>query len=172
MLRNHDITFLKQFAIVILGLHIVAAVLLVVAWVLHENRAVEEDPRRAQAVEQRLRPVGAVYAGASGAAARAAAAEAAREAAAGQIAYGGTLDGQVIYDQLCGACHGSGAGGAPTLARAEWSARLAKGRDTLLAHAIEGYQGEDGIMPPRGGNPALTDEQVAASVDWMLDNLQ
>ena len=42
----------------------------------------------------------------------------------------------------------------------------------LHRHAIEGYTGATGVMPPKGGNPALTDEQVIATVDWMLDNLK
>ena len=44
--------------------------------------------------------------------------------------------------------------------------------DTLHKHAIEGYTGSAGLMPAKGGNPALTDEQVIASVDWMIDNLK
>ncbi|TWG85939.1 hypothetical protein L599_000900000530 [Luteimonas sp. J16] len=65
-----------------------------------------------------------------------------------------------------------GAGGAPTLAAGQWSARIAQGAETLYRHAIEGYTGSAGVMPPKGGNPALTEEQVRASVDWMLDNLK
>ena len=55
---------------------------------------------------------------------------------------------------------------------AAWTARSAQGEDTLIKHAIEGYQGAAGLMPARGGNPALTDAQVAASVKWMLANLK
>jgi cytochrome c5 len=44
--------------------------------------------------------------------------------------------------------------------------------DTLLKHAIEGFTGNAGIMPPKGGNPSLTDEQVQATVQWMVDNLK
>ena len=51
-------------------------------------------------------------------------------------------------------------------------ARIAQGADTLHKHAIEGFQGNAGIMPAKGGNPALTDEQVIATVQWMVDNLQ
>ena len=91
---------------------------------------------------------------------------------AGQVAYDGTLDGKVIYDNLCGACHTSGAGGAPKLERAAWTARIAQGMDTMNKHAIEGFQGSAGIMPAKGGNPSLTDEQVIATVDWMVDNLK
>ncbi|TQD51331.1 c-type cytochrome, partial [Marilutibacter aestuarii] len=102
----------------------------------------------------------------------AAASAAAAAAAASQVAYGGTLDGAVIYNNLCTGCHTSGAGGAPTLDHSHWDARLAKGTDTLHKHAIEGFTGEAGLMPAKGGNPALTDEQVVAAVDWMLDNLK
>ncbi|MGH8107055.1 MAG: c-type cytochrome, partial [Arenimonas sp.] len=36
---------------------------------------------------------------------------------------------------------------------------------------IEGYNNV-GVMPERGGNPSLTDEQVVATVDWMIANLK
>ena len=76
------------------------------------------------------------------------------------------------YFNLCSGCHTSGAGGAPTLTQAQWAPRIAQGRDVLIQHAIEGFTGNSGFMPARGGNPALSDEQVIASVDWMLDNIQ
>ena len=106
-------------------------------------------------------------------AAQAAAQAAALAKAASQVAYGGTTDGKVIYEQLCTACHTTGVGLAPTLDHAHWDARIAQGKDTLYKHAIEGYTGPDGgIMPPKGGNPALTDEQIHATVDWMIGNLK
>lgn len=171
-MRNYDLVFLKHFSQVIAALMGVTLVLLVVAGILHSQRATEPDPKLTELVNARLQPAGAVYAGETGAAALAAAAEAARAAAAGKVAYGGTEDGSVIYNNLCGACHTSGAGGAPKLVAAEWTARKAKGVDTLIKHAIEGIQGDAGVMPPRGGNPALTDAQVAATVHWMLENLK
>ncbi|MBT2782687.1 cytochrome c5 family protein, partial [Lysobacter sp. ISL-52] len=39
-------------------------------------------------------------------------------------------------------------------------------------HAVDGFTGTSGVMPPKGGNPALTNEQVAATVDWMLGNIK
>ena len=80
--------------------------------------------------------------------------------------------GAVIFDSLCAGCHKSGAGGAPTMLTAHWAARIAQGKDTLNKHAIEGFTGAAGVMPAKGGNPALTDEQVVATVDWMLGNLK
>lgn len=171
-MRNHDLVFLKHFSMVILFLMGVTVVLIVFALILHRTAPHEAAPGADARVVERIQPVGAVYAGETGAAAMAAAAEAARLAAASQVAYGGTLDGQVIYDKLCGACHTSGAGGAPMLTQSAWSARVAQGMDTLVTHAIEGYQGTAGLMPARGGNPALTDAQVESTVKWMVDNLK
>lgn len=117
----------------------------------------------------RIAPVGDVYAGSTGAAAAAAAAAAMAAKAASQVAYGGTLNGEEIYNKLCTGCHTSGAGGAPMLNAAGIGARLASsGIATLHTRAIEGFTGNTGVMPARGGNPALTDEQVKATVDWMV----
>lgn len=170
--RNHDLVFLKNFSLVIAILAAITFALILLG--VYFNSRIEADPNPVaiRATEQRLRPVGAVFAGSTGAAAQAAAQAAALAAAAGQVAYDGTLDGSVIYANLCGACHTSGAGGAPKLESAAWTARIAQGMDTLNKHAIEGYQGSAGIMPAKGGNPSLTDEQVIASVQWMVDNLK
>ena len=157
---------------VILFLMGVTAVLLVFAYYMHGTAAHTTDPRVEQRTLDRIKPVAGVYAGETGAAAMAAAAEAARVAAASQVAYEGTLDGSVVYGNLCSACHASGAGGAPMLTQAAWSARVGQGMDTMVKHAIDGYQGPAGLMPARGGNPSLTDEQVAATVKWMVDNLK
>lgn len=171
-MRNYDLEFLKHFSMVIGFLVLVTLGLILGSIWLNSERAADTDPALVAAVESRLAPAGAVHAGASGAAALAAAADAARAAAASQVAYGGTEDGSVIYGNLCGACHTAGAGGAPKMEKAAWAERSAQGFDTLVKHAIEGYQGAAGIMPARGGNPALTDAQITATVQWMLDNLK
>lgn len=170
--KNHDLEFLKKFSLVIVFLTVVTLGLIIGASFLHHSAPRDADPRTAELTQARIAPVGAVYAGATGAAAQAAAAAAAQAAASSQVAYGGTTDGSVIYQNLCSACHTGGVGGAPTLTHAAWASRIAQGADTLHKHAIEGFTGSTGIMPPRGGNPALTDEQVSASVDWMLANLK
>jgi cytochrome c5 len=60
--------------------------------------------------------------------------------------------------------------GAPKFAdAAAWSARIDQGMDTLVKHAIEGFQGSAGYMPAKGGNPALSDEQVRSAVQHMVD---
>ena len=172
-MRNYDLEFLKHFSMVIGFLMLVTAGLIVGAYFLHDSLPPEVNPKAAQITEARIAPAGAVYAGETGAAAQAAAAAAAAAAASSQVAYGGTLDGGEIYKNLCGACHTSGVGNAPTLDHSHWDARIAQGNDTLYRHAIEGFTGPDGgVMPPKGGNPGLTEEQIHATVDWMLANLK
>ncbi|PJK08062.1 hypothetical protein CO614_00835 [Lysobacteraceae bacterium NML120232] len=161
---------MKKFSSLIVPLAVVAVALVLFArntdTLLPQAMAPEVQ---AQTVE-RIAPVSAVYSGSTGAALAAAAAAAAAKAATSQVAYGGTLDGKVIFDSLCTGCHTSGAGGAPMLNAAGIGARLARsGIETLHKHAIEGFTGSTGVMPARGGNPALTDEQVIASVDWMVE---
>ncbi|MBN6149085.1 cytochrome c5 family protein [Xanthomonas sp. AmX2] len=172
-MRNYDLEFLKRFSMVIGLLVVITLGLIVFAAYLHRSLPPEVSPVAQKRTEERLAPSGAVYAGSTGAAAQAAAQAAATAKAASQVAYGGTTDGKTIFDNLCTACHTTGVGKAPTLDRAHWDARIAQGKETLYKHAIEGYTGPDGgIMPPKGGNPALSEEQVHATVDWMLSNLK
>jgi cytochrome c5 len=170
--KNYDIEFLKRFSALIAGLVAFTIVLIVFAIILHDRKPREPSPEQLARIEARIRPVMGVYAGETGRAAMLAALEAQRAAQTAQAAFGGTLDGGEIYQKLCSACHATGAGGAPKLVRAAWEKRIAQGFDVLLRHSIEGYQGEYGLMPARGGNPALTDEQVEVAVRWMLDHLE
>lgn len=171
-MRNYDLEFLKKFSLVIGFLMLVTLGLMVGAYYVHLQLPPEVRPNAVRQTQARIAPAGAVYAGSTGAAAQAAATAAAAAAAASQVAYGGTTDGSVIYAQLCTGCHTSGAGGAPTMTAAGMGARASKGTETLYKHAIEGFTGTAGVMPAKGGNPALTDEQVKATVDWMMANLK
>ncbi len=82
--------------------------------------------------------------------------------------------GEAIYSGLCISCHGSGIPGIPQLGdAAAWVERIAKGKESLYANAINGYTGTSGIpMPAKGGNPSLSDADVQAAVDYMLENSQ
>ena len=74
------------------------------------------------------------------------------------------------YARACAACHGQGIAGAPKAGdKAAWAARIAKGNDTLYKHAIEGYQGEAGLMPAKGGRPDISDDLIRAAVDHMVE---
>jgi cytochrome c5 len=171
--RNYDLVFLKHFSQVIALLVGITIALILLGMYINGLKAPEVNPVAEAATLARIEPAGAVFAGSTGAAAQAAAASLAAEAAKGQVAYDGTLDGSVIYGNLCTGCHTAGVAMAPKLEKSAWAARIAQGADVLHAHAINGYNGPDGgVMPARGGNPSLTDEQVVATVDWMLSQLK
>jgi cytochrome c5 len=172
IVRNYDLDFLKKFSMVLGILAALTLSLILFAHHLQGTLVPEQDPAVAKRTLARIAPAGAVYAGQTGAAAQAAAVAAAATKAASQVAYGGTKDGATIFGNLCTGCHTSGAGGAPTLTAAGIGARAGKGKDTLYKHAIEGFTGTAGHMPPKGGNPALSDDQVKATVDWMLANVK
>jgi cytochrome c5 len=72
-----------------------------------------------------------------------------------------------VYSSVCSACHNAGVAGAPKADDGdEWARRLEeKGLDTLVSHSINGFQG----MPARGGNPNLSDEEVAGTVAYILE---
>ena len=170
-MRNHDLVFLKHFSQIIAFLAVVTVGLILLGLYINGLKPVEVSEAKAAQIALAIQPHGAVYAGATGAAAQAAAKTAADDAAKGQIAYGGTLDGSVIFGNLCTGCHTNGVGGSPKMEKAAWGARIAQGKDTLHKHAIQGYNNV-GVMPARGGNPSLTDAQVIATVDWMIGNLK
>jgi len=55
--------------------------------------------------------------------------------------------------------------GAPKAGdKAAWAPRIAQGLPTLHEHANKGIR----AMPAKGGNPALSDDQVNAAVDYMV----
>ena len=81
--------------------------------------------------------------------------------------------GKSVWEQTCAVCHRNGIAGAPAMGNKQaWKPRLAKGTDILIQHAIEGFEGEEGIMPAKGGNTALSNEQVADAVKFMLSRSQ
>jgi cytochrome c5 len=75
--------------------------------------------------------------------------------------------GKKIYEAACQACHTPGVAGAPKLGdKSAWADRIKQGDKVLYEHAIKGFQGKSGFMPPKGGSSA-TDEEVRAAVDYM-----
>lgn len=78
--------------------------------------------------------------------------------------------GKKVFGATCSLCHASGAAGAPVFGnKADWGPRIAQGMDVLYKHALEGFTGAKGTMPARGGNPKLTDDEVKAAVNYMVD---
>ena len=77
-------------------------------------------------------------------------------------------NGKLLYTQACAMCHGVGLAGAPKFGdKTAWAPRLAQGSAILYQHAIAGFQGKVGMMPPKGGSSA-PDAEVKAAVDYML----
>jgi len=77
--------------------------------------------------------------------------------------------GKDVYEKTCSACHATGVAGAPKLGdQAAWGERVAKGKEDLYSHAINGFEGQSGTMPPKGGNPSLSDAEVKSAVDYMV----
>jgi len=55
---------------------------------------------------------------------------------------------------------------------AVWQPRLEKGLDSLIDNAIQGYIGDAGVMPAKGGFAHLSDEDVSSAVEYMVDQSQ
>ena len=79
------------------------------------------------------------------------------------------MSGPQVYNAACLACHGAGIGGAPKIGdKAAWSPRIAQGKDVLSGHALNGFQGQAGYMPPKGGRVDLSDEEILGAMTYMI----
>ncbi|MGL5992714.1 MAG: c-type cytochrome [Aeromonas sobria] len=119
-----------------------------------------------EAIAERVKPIGQVYTakdleGIVGASATAVAATPS-----------GPRDGEAVYNGACFACHATGAAGAPKRGdKAAWEPRIAQGIATLKKHAIEGFTGKSGMMPPRGTCATCSDEEIENAIHYMIDKL-
>lgn len=86
-------------------------------------------------------------------------------------AFSDTSTGEALYNGTCVACHGGdGKGvipGTPDFSAA--NGPLKKTDEELVRSIMEGIQsaGSPMPMPPKGGNPALTEEQARILVDYL-----
>lgn len=105
-----------------------------------------------QKIQERIKPVGTVCAGAEcGGASEAAASSSARS-------------GESIYNKACVACHGSGLLDAPKKGdTAAWDKRYAQGEETVLKHAINGLN----AMPPKGTCNDCSDDELLSAIHFM-----
>ncbi|MGC1818635.1 MAG: c-type cytochrome, partial [Casimicrobiaceae bacterium] len=82
----------------------------------------------------------------------------------------GNLTGEQVFGQVCKACHETGIAGAPKAGdKAAWGPRIAQSEKVLLQHALAGFQGKAGVMPAKGGNTELTDDEVHRAVVYMAN---
>jgi len=163
MNKNDDSAFIKNFSGIIIGLMAFTGVIIVLALSLRGDPYANANPSQQRLAEDRIAPVTGVREGADGQAALAAAA--AETLAAAAPADSGPVDGAQVYNTACMACHAAGVAGAPQLGSDALAQRFAdKGLDGLKSSVINGLN----VMPPRGGRPDLTDEQIQAAVEFML----
>ena len=102
----------------------------------------------AQQIEENIKPVAMV--------------EVAEAGATGAI----EKSGEEVVKGVCAMCHAAGLMNSPKIGdKGQWQARIAQGYETLVKHAIEGIRS----MPARGGNPSLTDSEVANAVAYMAN---
>ena len=184
MRQEEDASFGRTFVAVLGALVVASIVILVLARAIGEREASATEGT----VAERTAPVGKVkVAGAAETIAPARAANpgdvagtppaaplaaAAAQAPPLQIAQAEEPadKGKKVYDTACVVCHQTGVGGAPKIGdKAGWADRIAQGEATLADHAIKGFQGKTGMMPPKGGRADLSDEDVKAAVSYMVE---
>jgi cytochrome c5 len=79
---------------------------------------------------------------------------------------GGARTGKEVYDSVCAACHAGGIYKAPKFGDVKrWKPLIAEGQRSLVRAAIKGIR----KMPPRGGNPGLSDLEVERAVVHMAN---
>ncbi len=77
--------------------------------------------------------------------------------------------GKAVYQNTCASCHETGVSGAPKIGdKTAWDSLIAKGKDQLVQSVINGK----GAMPPKAGNPGLSEEEIRAAVDYMVDQVR
>lgn len=191
---SEDKHLFDTFLLVLGGLVGLALIVLVVAqWLSSsDNDAMSQDEAAVARLQERIRPVGQVSVAGGDATPTAtpssdateesanadtptevAERSGAEEPAAEESSAISAVNGQEIYNQACVVCHGAGIAGAPKLGdNANWAPRIAQGVDTMYGHAIKGFQGSAGMMPPKGGRTDLSDDAIKAAVDYMAENSQ
>jgi cytochrome c5 len=166
-LRQQDSQFFDNFMLVIGILMGVAVGLFFLARMISidtQGRYIQEDPEVQAAIAERIRPVGRVVLMGDAEAA-------ALPAPSAPTPVATVMSGPQVYNMACIVCHAPpGVGGAPPIDdAAAWAPRIAQGADTLHMHALQGFQGEKGFMPAKGGRVDLSDQEIIAAVDYMVE---
>jgi len=157
-----DSVFIRNISVVIVLLVLFTFSIAFLARDVGDKGGEDYNPSRMATTEERIRPVASVYTGEEGAAAIEAAAV--TSVSEMKVAFDGSLDAEMIYSNVCSACHATGAAGAPIPGSPVMVERAAKGADALTQNAVNGLN----AMPPRGGRADLSDEQVRAVVEYMI----
>jgi cytochrome c5 len=136
----------RALAVVLLGLGLAAGAV---------TASVQDE------IRSRIAPVGVVCVQGE--------AECGESSAASQSASSGPRAAGEVYASACAACHDTGAAGAPKKGDVNaWSSRIDKGLETLVTHAINGYN----AMPAKGGCSSCPDEEIKVAVELMVAESQ
>jgi cytochrome c5 len=170
-LRHQDQQFFDSFMLVIgilMGVAVGIFFLVRAVSIDTQGQYVTEDPEVQAAIEERLAPVGRVLLMGD------AELEAAAAAVTAPTPVATVMSGPQVYNAACIVCHAPpGVGGAPPIGdAAAWAPRVAQGLDTLHQHALQGFQGSAGFMPPKGGRVDLSDDEIMSAVDYMVEQSQ
>ena len=170
-MRDQDQKFFDSFMLVVgILMGVAVGLFFLVSRIADETQGqfVLDDPTVQAEIDARIAPVGnVVLLGSNELAALAAAPIVAPQPVAE------VLTGPQVYNAACIACHAPpGVGGAPVIGdAAAWDARVAQGMDVLTDHALNGYQGSAGFMPAKGGRVDLSDDEIIAAIEYMLEQL-
>jgi cytochrome c5 len=89
---------------------------------------------------------------------------------AGATSARASMSGEQVFQAVCKTCHEPGIAGAPKVGdKAAWAGPIKKGYETLVQHALNGFQEAGKVMPPRGGNPDLSDVEVERALVYMAN---
>ncbi len=169
---NRDQKFFDLYSLVLGALGVFTIAILVLAFKisdLTQGVYTRDTAEYQEAIAERIAPVGQVYLPGEEQQAMAPTVETLAE----PEPVATVQTGPQVYNSACIACHGNGVGGSPITGDADaWAPRIAKGIDVLYDHAINGFQGEAGIMIAKGGRMDLSDEDVRNAVDYMVEESQ
>ena len=167
-MSTHDKQFMDLFTLIIgilVGIAVALGVLASIIGSKTQLQSLHEDPAYVQQVNERLKPFGTVVLAGQASPEE----QATVPVAATPAPVAAPLSGPQVFNQACNACHGTGINGAPKVGdKAAWAPRLAQGVATLKKHALEGFQGQKGVMPAKGGFVNFSDAEVAAAVEYMV----
>jgi cytochrome c5 len=140
----------KQLLIVVVLAFVVPVIVIITLAQLALDGKRKPAPTAAseEAVARRIKPVGEVVV--------AAATAGAQEG----------RSGKAVYESVCAVCHAAGVLNAPKFGdKQAWAKPIAQGQDVLTTHALQGVR----QMPARGGNPNLSDIEIARTVVYLAN---
>ena len=172
-MSKQDSQFINNFSLVVGILAAIAIVLLAMARSIAANtQGVEiyDDPAYTSTVDSNTAPFAhEAIAGQD----NSAMAIKAPAGAGPSVALAVPKTGKDLFESGCTSCHGAGIAGAPKVGdKSAWGPRIAEGKATLYQHALSGFTGKSGVMPPKGGRTDLPDDLIKQGVDYMVSLAQ